>query len=82
MKTAKKLALKVGNGLNTHLLKSKKEFSFTETDERFEFTLNDDNDNEIVHNEHDIILLKKGKYISSTQVEYDPFSGNIRNVFD
>lgn len=81
MKKSKKVLLKIGEGLHSHIMECKKEIEFEENTESI--TLNLKDLGIIVHDEHDSIKdLPKGKYESTSQVEYDPFLQNIRNVYD
>lgn len=81
---SKKLVLALGESTHTHVINSPKEiiyeFPFTEEDEIIDFEIKEKA--VITHEEHDRIVLEKGKYIKFPQMEYDPFANEIRRVYD
>jgi hypothetical protein len=83
MEKGKKLALKKGEGMHTHTLTSSKDFSFEKVkDIEDSFQLQLKEKASLTHEEHGEIILKPGNYITCGQVEFDPMSRNIRQVFD
>lgn len=82
MEQTKKLVLALGEGSNTHILTSKKEIDFKvdEATEQVEFILH--SQGILTHEEHAKIVLEQGKYKKYPQMEYDPFTENLRAVFD
>lgn len=79
MKHSLKLAL--GEGSNTHILHSEKEIQSTlNPDDEIEFLLK--GTGVVLHEEHDRIVLDKGKYVKYPQMEYNPFIQRMNRVFD
>lgn len=80
-----KLKLKEGEGLNTHILESKKDFKVEKLSEENEFRVDLASDGLITHEEHGTIRVKadpKTSLIFCSQLEYDPFLMDFRQVFD
>jgi hypothetical protein len=80
-KKAKSLALALGESTHTHMLTSARNITFEELVlENIDFSLQ--STGVLRHEEHDRIVLPKGRYLKVNQVEYDPFSNSVRAVFD
>jgi hypothetical protein len=77
---SKTLKLALGEATHTHLMTSKSEIKYNIFEEEIEFILNAQGI--ITHEEHDRIVLPPGHYQKYPQAEYDPFTNNMRAVFD
>ena len=82
--TAKRLVLKVGEGLHSHALEAETDFEYERKGEgtNASITMLLKGTGVITHEEHHKIALKSGRYSQTSQVEFDPFNGALRNVYD
>ena len=81
MKKSKKVLLKIGEGLHSHMMECKQDIQYEEGNDFVKLLLKDTGI--ITHEEHEhIVKLNKGVYVSTSQQEFDCFIGNIRNVYD
>lgn len=81
MKKSKKVVLKVGQGLHSHVMECKKDVQYEEGDNFVKLVLKDTGI--ITHEEHEhIVEIPEGTYVSTSMVEYDPFIRTIRNIYD
>jgi len=80
----KKLKLTPGGVENKHMMTSKKEFKHEIVPETggqsIMFSLNDWAT--IDHDEHKAIVLEKGEYAKTNQMEFNPFTKTISYVYD
>lgn len=80
----KKLKLTPGGAENKHIMTSKKGIKYEVVPQTggqsIMFSLNDWAT--IDHDEHDKIVLEKGEYAKTNQMEYNPFTKTISYVYD
>jgi hypothetical protein len=78
---AKRLVLGEGEIVgHKHILESKEDITFTQTDESITFMLNEMGI--LTHDEHDRMVFEAGNYRSYNQVEFNPFDQTVSRVFD
>jgi hypothetical protein len=83
-KTAKKVALALGESTHTHMLSSKAEIKYEDVEKQpasIDFEL-EGTGATITHEEHDRIVLEAGKYSKTNQVEFNPMDASVSQVFD
>lgn len=81
MKKAKRIVLGEGEIIgHKHILESKKDMKYVETNESITFMLKDMGI--LTHDEHDKMVFSSGTYRSYNQVEFNPFDNTVQRVFD
>lgn len=81
MEKANKIVLASGDFANTHAVVSDKTMQYVQLENSvIEFNVN--HEAKVTHEEHDIIMLPKGKFYKFNQVEFNPFNNKISFVFD
>lgn len=79
----KKVLLETSEGANTHAVSATKtliDFTHLENSS-MKFIVNDDQA-VVTHEEHDRIVLDRGTFYKTNQVEYNPFDNTVSRVFD
>ena len=80
-KKARRIVLGEGEIVgHKHILESKSDIEFEQTQESITFMLN--SMGILTHDEHDRMVFTPGKYISYNQVEFNPFDNTVQRVFD
>jgi len=78
---SKRLVLGEGETIgHKHVLESQTEMSYSRLKESLHIMLK--NMGIVTHDEHDRIVLSKGRHRSYNQVEFNPMDGSIDRVFD
>lgn len=63
-----------------HVLKSNAAIEYSKENDSIRFMLN--GLGILTHDEHDRMVLNKGRYRSYNQVEFNPMDGTVNRVFD
>jgi hypothetical protein len=80
-KKARRIVLGEGEIVgHKHILESKSDIEFEQTQESITFMLN--SMGILTHDEHDRMVFTPGKYTSYNQVEFNPFDNTVQRVFD
>lgn len=80
-KQSKKVILATGEGANTHALNSKVPVEYVDMgNQTIKMIVKDQS--LITHEEHGTIVLEKGVYYKTNQVEFNPFNNTVSYVFD
>jgi hypothetical protein len=80
-KQSKKVILATGEGANTHALNSKVPVEYIDMgNQTIKMIVKDQS--LITHEEHGTIVLEKGVYYKTNQVEFNPFNNTVSYVFD
>lgn len=82
-KTQKAKRIVLGEGEivgHKHILESKQDISYEQTQESITFMLNAMGI--LTHDEHDRMVFEPGRYRSYNQVEFNPFDQTVSRVFD
>lgn len=78
---AKRIVLGEGETIgHKHVLESSQEFGYEKTGDSIDIMLK--TMGVLTHDEHDRIVLQKGRYRSYHQVEFNPMDGTVNKVFD
>jgi len=78
---AKRLVLGEGETIgHKHVLESNSDIEFTRSNDSISIML--ESMGILTHDEHDRIVLHKGKFRSYNQVEFNPMDGTVNRVFD
>lgn len=80
-KQSKKVILATSEGANTHALNSKVPVEYVDMgNQTIKMIVKDQS--LITHEEHGTIVLEKGVYYKTNQVEFNPFNNTVSYVFD
>jgi hypothetical protein len=80
-KKARRIVLGEGEIVgHKHILESKSDIEFEQTDNSISFMLN--SMGILTHDEHDRMVFVPGDYRSYNQVEFNPFDNTVQRVFD
>jgi hypothetical protein len=80
-KKARRIVLGEGEIVgHKHILESKSDIEFEQTQESITFMLN--SMGILTHDEHDRMVFPAGQYRSYNQVEFNPFDNTVQRVFD
>ncbi|MET4545683.1 hypothetical protein ABIE26_003001 [Pedobacter africanus] len=78
---SKRIVLGEGETIgHKHVLESAKHINYEKSDHSIRIFLSATG--VLTHDEHDRIVIKRGRYRSYNQVEFNPMDGTINRVFD